>query len=191
MLLIDIPVGIVAGQVIADAGREAIRSGNKDVISRVRSIAIIFAYLFTTPVVIYFFMGWPAWETNYFWAWVDHIQGTPSLAIVGFMIVAMSFVPVIIGFETGKLLVRSGKVKLLRVVYSCVFLLILVIVYFSRELTFNIAATYADYENKVFVSFWSNPFFIYWLVLTIFFWGSLIACYFYVNNKFRKVNTSI
>lgn len=80
MLLIDIPVGIVAGQVIADAGRDAIRSGNKDVISSVRSIAIIFAYLITTPVVIYFFMGWPAWETNYFWEWVDHIQGTPSLA---------------------------------------------------------------------------------------------------------------
>ncbi len=187
MLLIDIPVGIVAGQVIADAGRFAIKSGNKELISKVRSVAIIFAYLFTTPVVIYFFMGWPAWETNYFWRWVDHIQGTPSLAIVGFMIVAMSFVPTLIGFETGRLLVRSNKVKLLRVVYSCIFFLILVIVYLSRDLTFNIASTYTNYENKVFVSFWSNPFFIYWLVLTVFFWGSLIVCYLYVNNKFRKI----
>ncbi len=185
MLLIDIPVGIVAGQVIADAGRRALQTGNKELTSSVRHIALTFAYLITTPVIIYFFMGWPAWETNYFWKWVDNIKGMPHLAMSAFMIIAMSFIPTMLGFESGRLLIRKNQVKALRISYICMFLLILVIVYFSREMTFNIAALYADYENKIFVSFWNNPFFIYWLILTVFFWGTLIGCYFYVYNKFK------
>jgi len=182
MLLIDVPVGIVAGQVIADASRDAITARDRASVSRVRAIAIIFAYLITTPVIVYFFLGWPAWETNYFWRWVDNVQGTPELALSSFMLIAMSFVPTIAGFESGRLLVERDKVVLLRVSYASFFLLILVIVYITRDITFNIAATFKKYTNGEFVSFWDNPFFIYWLVLTVFFWGSLAGCYAYVRK---------
>ncbi|GMT48158.1 MAG: hypothetical protein IEMM0007_1724 [bacterium] len=182
MLLIDIPVGIVAGQVIADASRDAVTRGDTGTVSRIRAIAITFAYLITTPVIIYFFLGWPAWETNYFWKWVDNIQETPLLALSAFMLIAMSFIPIIAGFESGRLLIERDKVSLLRVSYISFFILILLIVYLTRDITFNIAATYEKYMEADSVSFWDNPFFIYWLVLTVFFWGSLAGCYLYVRN---------
>jgi len=186
MLLIDVPVGIVAGQVIADAGRTALMGGDRQKVSKVRSIAIVFAYLITTPVIIYFYIGWPAWETNYFWGWVDRIQGNPSLAISSFLIIAMSVLPTLAGFETGRYLVIRERVTLLRLIYSFLFLLILVIVYLSRGKTFNVAPTYAAYTRREFTSFWSNPFFTYWLGLTIFFWGALCGCYLYVRHLFKE-----
>ncbi len=182
MLLIDVPVGIVAGQVIADASRDAITAGNRTEISSARKIAVIFAYLITTPVIVYFFLGWPAWEMNYFWSWVDDVQGTPRLALSSFLLIAMSLVPTLAGFESGRLLVQRGRISLLRVSYASFFALIFVIVYLTRRITFNIAATYEGYMNGEFTSFWNNPFFIYWLVLTVFFWGSLAGCYAYVRR---------
>lgn len=186
MLLIDVPVGIVAGQVIADAGRAALVTGGRKEASRVRSLALLFAYLITTPVIIYFYIGWPAWETNYFWGWVDGIQGNPSLAISSFLVIAMSLLPTLAGFETGRILVMRRKITLLRVIYGFFFLLIFVIVYLSREKTFNIAPTYAAYSRHEFTSFWSNPFFTFWLVLTVFFWGTLCGCYLYVRSIFKE-----
>ncbi len=182
MLLIDIPVGIVAGQVIADASRDAVRRGDRETVSRVRAVALIFAYLITTPVIVYFFLGWPAWETNYFWEWVDHIQGRPQLALSAFMLIAMSLVPTLAGYESGRLLLERGRGGVLRVSYTSFFMLILLIVYLTRDITFNIASTYESYRRGDFVSFWENPFFIYWLVLTVFFWGSLALCYLYVRK---------
>ncbi|NOZ24732.1 MAG: hypothetical protein GXO94_01370 [Nitrospirae bacterium] len=183
MLLIDVPVGIVAGQVIADASRDAIAARDGTAVSRARAIAIIFAYLATTPVIVYFFLGWPAWEMNYFWKWVDNVQGTPELALSSFMLIAMSFFPTLAGFESGRLLVQGNRVPLLRASYTFFFLLILVIVWMTRDITFNVATTYDKYTRGEFFSFWDNPFFTYWLVLTALFWGSLAGCYVYVRKS--------
>lgn len=185
MMLIDVPVGLVAGQVIADAGRNMLRSGDKERYKTLCSTAILFAYLFTAPIVFYFFMGWPAWETNYFWEWVDHIHGTPKFAISSFVAVTMSVLPTWIGFESGKYLIRKDKVRGLRVSYISLFILILIIVFITRDATFNIAPTYKDYAAKNFSSFWDNPFFIYWLILTIYFWGGLIVFYIFIRRKDR------
>ena len=64
MLLIDVPVGLITGQVIADAGRNMLKTGVKEKYLFLRSVTIIFAFCFITPIVIYFFSGWPAWETT-------------------------------------------------------------------------------------------------------------------------------
>lgn len=87
MLLIDVPVGLIAGQVIADAGRNMLRSGDRQKYRFLRTTTLVFAFCFITPIVIYFF------------------------------------------------------------------------------------------------SFFENPFFIYWLILTLCFWGSLLVFFLWVRKK--------
>jgi hypothetical protein len=189
MMAIDFPVGLVAGQVIADAGRNMLKSGDVEKYKYLRSTVILFAYIFTTPIVFYFFMGWPAWETNYIWEWVDRIHGTPKFAISSFGAVIMALLPAWLGFEAGEYLIRKDKVGLLRVSYISLFILILLIVFLTRNATFNIAPTYKDYVAKNFSSFWDNPFFIYWLILTIYFWGGLIIFYLVIRRKDKKYSS--
>ncbi|MBI4379266.1 MAG: hypothetical protein HY578_09235 [Nitrospinae bacterium] len=186
MMLIDVPVGLVAGQVIADAGRNMLKYTNAERYRSLRFTAILFSYLFTTPIVFYFFMGWPAWETNYFWEWVDHIHGMPKFAISSFGAVIMAILPTWIGFESGKYLIRKDKTGWLRVSYISLSVLILILVYVIKDVTFNIAPTYKDYLAKNFSSFWENPFFIYWLILTIYFWGGLVIFYVFIRKKDRE-----
>jgi len=61
--------------------------------------------------------------------------------------------------------------------------LVAVIVWLTRDITFNIASTYARYKAGEFYSFYSNPFFAGWLVVTIYFWGSLFIFYLWLRNK--------
>ena len=184
MLLIDIPVGLIAGQVIADAGRNMIQSGDREKYLFLRMMTIIFAFCFITPVVIYFFLGWPAWETNYFFPQVDYIQDNPGLALVsGISVVAMALIPALLGLESGRYLIMKGKKGLLRVCYFGLGILILIIVWLSREATFNVAVTWADYQKSHTFSFFENPFFIFWLVLTVWFWGSLLAFFLWIRRK--------
>lgn len=186
MLLIDVPVGLIAGQVIADAGRNMLKSGDREKYRFLRATTIIFAFCFITPIVIYFFSGWPGWETNYFFEQADHIQNNPQLALLsGISVVAMALIPALLGLESGRYLIGKGKERLLRVCYIGLGILILIIVYVSRQATFNVAVTWADYQNGNTFSFFENPFFIYWLVLTLCFWGSLLVFFLWVRKKDR------
>ncbi|MFH0775755.1 MAG: hypothetical protein V2A53_09780 [bacterium] len=188
MLLIDVPVGLIAGQVIADAGRNMIKGGDSKNYLFLKTMTIIFAFCFITPVVIYFFLGWPAWETNYFFSQVDCIQNNPKLALLsGISVVAMALIPAILGLESGRYLIRRGKERLLRASYLGLGILILIIVYLSKEATFNVAAKWTDYQMGNTFSFFENPFFIFWLVLTICFWGSLLGFFLWIRKKDKEV----
>lgn len=188
MLLIDVPVGLISGQVIAHAGRNMLKSRNSDHYLFLKKVTIFFAYCFIVPIVIYFYLGWPGWETNYFFEKVDHIQGTPWLALMsGISVVALTLIPALLGLVSGKHLIRKGKEKILRLSYIGLGVLIMVIVYLSREATFNVAAKYSDYQAGNTFSFFDNPFFIYWLVLTVIFWASLLVFYFLIRRKDKEV----
>lgn len=188
MLLIDVPVGLIVGQVIADAGRNMLNSGEKEKYRFLRTTTIIFAFCFILPVVIYFFSGWPGWETNYFFEQADYIRNNPQLALLsGIGVVAMALIPPLLGLESGRYLIRKGKEKLLRVSYLGLGILILIIVYLSREATFNVAVTWADYQSGNTFSFFENPFFIFWLVLTTLFWGSVLAFFLWIRKKDKEV----
>jgi len=187
MLLIDVPVGLIAGQVIADAGRNMLKSGEREKYLFLRTTTIVFAFCFITPVVIYFFSGWPGWETNYFFEKVDHIRNSPGLALVaGVGVVGMALIPAILGLVSGRCLVMRGKEKLLRMSYFGLGILILVIVFLGREATFNVAVTWADYRQGRVFSFFENPFFTYWLVLTVVFWGSLLVLFLWIRRKDKE-----
>jgi hypothetical protein len=62
-------------------------------------------------------------------------------------------------------------------------LLVGAIVLLTRDITFNVASTYAKYQAGEFYSFWSQPFFTGWLIVTVYFWGSLAAFYIWLRKR--------
>ena len=99
---------------------------------------------------------------GYFFEQADNIRNNPPLALLcGIGVVAMALIPALLGLESGRYLIGKGKEKLLRGSYLRLGILILIIVYLSREATFNVAVIWADYQSGITFSFFENPFFIF------------------------------
>ena len=104
-------------------------------------------------------------------------------AFASFAIFAFTVAPAYLGFELGRWLVVKGKDVWVRVGYVGMVLLVGVIVLLTRDITFNVASTYAKYQAGEFYSFWSQPFFTGWLIVTVYFWGSLAAFYIWLRKR--------
>ncbi|MBI5875026.1 MAG: hypothetical protein HZB81_04150 [Deltaproteobacteria bacterium] len=186
MLAIDIPISLLAGLALAEAGKKILKSGDAQGYRFMRTTIVFFAVFFITPIPFYFFMGWPAWETNFLWKWPDNIHDSPLMASVSFAAFILTVGPAYLGFEVGRYLIKNGRENLVRAGYISMGILVGVIVFLTRDITFNIASTYARYEAKEFYSFWSHPFFTGWLIVTIYFWGSLVIFYLWIKKKGGK-----
>jgi hypothetical protein len=183
MLAIDIPIALLSGLAIAESGKNMLKGDDPHQHFFMKSIVLLFAVFFITPVPFYFFLGWPAWEVNFLWQWQDHIHDSPIRAAVSFAIFLFTVGPAYIGFLIGKYWLRKGKDSFVRIGYILMAILVGVIVFATRDITFNIASTYEKFQAKEFYSFWSHPFFTGWLIGTIYFWGSLFACYVWIRRK--------
>lgn len=185
MLAIDIPISILAGLALSEAGKEMLRSRDAQKYQFMRTSVLLYVVFFITPIPFYFFMGWPAWETNFLWSWPDVLHDSPIRASVSFAIFILTVGPAYLAFECGRYLIKRGQDMLVRVGYISMGILTGVIVFLTRDITFNIASTYAKYKAGEFYSFWSNPFFIGWLIVTIYFWGSLVIVYLRLRQRDR------
>jgi hypothetical protein len=191
MLAIDIPIALLAGQALAESGKNMLKSDDPNQHYFMKSIVILFAVFFITPVPFYFFLGWPAWEVNFLWQWQDHLHDSPIKAAVSFAIFLFTVGPTYIGFLIGKYWLRKGKDILVRIGYILMAVLVGVIVYVTRDITFNIASTYDKFQAKEFYSFWSHPFFTGWLLVTIYFWGALFICYLLIRKKDKQYGKGV
>lgn len=183
MLAIDIPIAILSGLALAEAGKKMLKKDDAQKYRFMRTVVVFFAVFFITPIPFYFFLGWPAWETNFLWKWPDNIHDSPIRAAVSFAVFILTVGPAYLAFEIARLLIKKGKDIFVTAGYVLMGILTGVIVYLTRDITFNIASTYAKYEAKEFYSFWSNPFFAGWLIVTIYFWGSLVIFYLWLRKK--------
>jgi hypothetical protein len=184
MLAIDVPISVMAGLVLSEAGRRILQGDDPHEHNSLRKTVLIFSLFFITPIPFYFFLGWPAWETNFLWGWPDHVLDSPVRAAgVAFGIFILTVGPAYAAFELGRWLIRKGKARVVRVLYVAMLALVGVIVFLTRRITFNIASTYAKYEAGEFYSFWSQPFFTGWLVVTIYFYGALAVFYILIRKK--------
>jgi len=187
MLAIDLPVSLLTGLFLADAGKKLLKSDDRNNHRFVRNVVIVFSVFFITPVVFYFFSGWPAWEVNYLWKWQDNLRDSPMKAAISFVIFFITVFPTYIGYLIGKGLIRRGKSGLVKAGYIFMAIAIGLIVFLTRNITFNIASTYDKYAAKEFYSFWSYPFFHGWLIITIVYWISLFICYIWVRLRGRRM----
>jgi hypothetical protein len=191
MLAIDIPIALLAGQALAESGKNMLKGDDPNQHYFMKTIVILFAVFFITPVPFYFFLGWPAWEVNFLWQWQDNIHDSPIKAAVSFAIFLLTVGPTYIGFLIGKYWLRKGKDVFVRIGYILMAVLVGVIVYVTRDITFNIASTYDKFQAKEFYSFWSHPFFTGWLLVTIYFWGALFACYLWLRKKDKQYSEAV
>ena len=152
MLAIDIPIALLAGQALAESGRNMLKGNDPNRHYFMKTSVILFAVFFITPVPFYFFLGWPAWEVNFLWRWQDNIHDSPIKAAVSFAVFLLTVGPTYIGFLVGKYWIRKGKDILVRIGYILMAVLVGVIVYLTRDITFNIASTYDKFQAKEFLA---------------------------------------
>ena len=184
MLAIDVPISVLAGLVLAEAGKNMLKNGDRQKYSFMRVTVLLYALFFITPIPFYFFLGWPAWETNFLWRWTDHLLDSPLRAgAVSYGIFLLTVGPAYLAFELGRFWITRGKERFVRVGYVAMAILVGIIVLLTRKITFNIASTYLKYEAGELYSFWSHPFFTGRLIVTIYFWGSLAIFYFWLLKK--------
>lgn len=178
MLAIDLPISVLTGMALADAGRDLLRSGDRAKYEALRNTVLLFAVFFITPIPFYFFLGWPAWETNFLWKWPDNLLDSPARAgVVAFGVFLLTVGPAYLGLRLGALLIRRGHDRWVKIGCGALLALVGVIILATRDITFNIASTQEKYVAQDFYSFWSNPFFLGWLLVSLYFWISLGVAY--------------
>lgn len=183
MLAMDIPIAAMAGLVLAEAGRKMIEAQDREKTLFLRIVVCLFAVLFITPTPFYYLLGWPAWETNFLWKWVDGIADHPLRAAFSYVLFALALIPTVLGFEAGRLLILKKKPGLVRAGYIVMLILVGVIIFLMRDITFNVASSYAKYEAKEFYSFWTHPFVTGWAITSVYFWGALVIFYIWLRKK--------
>jgi hypothetical protein len=84
----DIQVAFITGAVFVDMGRRRIEAEHRAspersqwVCARFRLLGTLYAGLFLGPVIAVFFSAWPAWETQYWTIYAEHLGGHPGRAL--------------------------------------------------------------------------------------------------------------
>ncbi|MCX6580897.1 MAG: hypothetical protein NT166_12030 [Candidatus Aminicenantes bacterium] len=183
MLAMDIPVALMTGLVLAEAGKELIKSEDRYKRAFIKVFTLMYAAIFIAPTPGYYFAGWPAWECNFMWKWVDQIYDVPLRAAFSYVLLAVAVIPTYLGLLLGEYLIKKGKDKWVRIGYIVMLVLVGVVILLLWDITFNISSTYAKYEAGESYPFQSLPFMTGWAITSLYFWGSLIFFYFWLKKK--------
>lgn len=183
MLAMDIPVAIMAGLVLAEAGKDLIRSEDQYKKGFLRAVTLMYAAIFIAPTPVYYFLGWPAWEVNFIWKWVDHIVDSPLRASFSYALLACAVLPTYLGLVLGEFLIKKRQDKWVRILYISMLVLVGIIILLLKNITFNVSSTYAKYKAGESYSFWSHPFVTGWAITSLYFWVSLVAFYLWLRKK--------
>ncbi|MCK4764580.1 MAG: hypothetical protein KAW12_20435 [Candidatus Aminicenantes bacterium] len=182
MLAIDVPSSVFLGLVLAEGGRKMLAGGEPQKIRYMRSVVLLFTIFLYTPVPLIFLNGWPAWQTNYVMRWAGNLVDDPLRAAVTVLFYALTVLPAYGGFEFGRMLIKKGKAKMVRVSYIVMVFVTAFIIYLTREATFKVAPTYEKFDAGEFFPITHGGFFICLLITSIVTWGSL----FFVYRRLRK-----
>ena len=185
MLAMDIPIALMTGMVLAEAGKNLIKGEdeNKEKKTFLNLVVLMYAAIFIAPTPGYYFGGWPAWECNFMWEWVDHIYDSPLRAAFSYALLAFCIIPTYIGLLIGRSLIKKGKDKVNRICYIVLLILVGVIIWVLKDITFNVSATMAQYKAGESYSFWTHPFVTGWAITSLYFWGSLVVFYLWLRKK--------
>lgn len=173
MFAIDIPTAALVGFAIGDASKKQLKLQDKAEISNLRKIVFLFNIFFFTPVPLLFLNAWPGWQMNYVAAWADNLHGSPVRAAVVVFFFVITTIPAWLTFEFSNWAVRNDKKNLPRIGWIVFALVIVLVIFLTREQTFNVAVTYKDYYAGNVVPLTSRPFSTTLTITTIYSWTSL------------------
>ncbi len=174
MLAMDIPVAAMAGMILAEGGKKLVMSDDKNNKLLLRFITLAYAAIFIAPTPVYFFLGWPGWEVNYMWPWVDDVKDVPVRAAFAYVLLACAVLPTWLGLEIGMGLVKKGKDKLNRIIYIALLIITGIIIVALYTETFNVSSTTEKYLAGDTYSLWTHPFATGISLTYVYFWGSLV-----------------
>lgn len=183
MMAIDVPISVMSGLVLAEAGQKLLKTRDKNKIMFMRLVVALFAVLFPFPNALYYLLGWPAWETNFIWKWVGHIYDVPIRALFSHLFLALSVVPAVLALELGRYFIKIKKERWIRISYIATFLLVGLLLFLLRDRTFNVASTYEKFYAGETYSFWTLPFATGWAITTAYFWIGLFGVYRWLSKK--------
>ena len=185
MLAIDVPSSVFIGFVFAQGGKELLKTAEPEKVNFVRRVVLMFTAIFYTPVPLIFLNGWPAWQTNYVMPWADNMVNHPVRAFAVALFFALTVLPAYFGLECGRCFIQKGRESLVKVgIWTFVFITALII-YLTRQATFNVAPDYTTYEAGIFFPI-SEPHFLIPLIITsLYTWGSLFLFYRWIRKKSR------
>ena len=115
MLQVDLPGAIAIGQLFAILSRKHLeRKKNIFTHQLIGPISWYFALIYA-PVGMFALVSWPAWETMYWWEWIEHSDFNPSVALF-FVAFYMSMVLLgIISYILAHKLLIVGKYSVVNV----------------------------------------------------------------------------
>lgn len=194
MFAIDIPTSVFVGFVFAQAGRKIIKKGNEEKktansefemkrLNSLRMVVLLFNVFFFTPVPLFFLNGWPRWQMNYVAPWADNLLDQPLRASVTMFFFVITVLPAFLSFELGQVFIIRNKdnwVKVCAILTACV---IALIIYLTRNATFNIATTYKNFYSGNVYPFTHKPFIVLLCITTTYSWGALILFYRWLSGK--------
>lgn len=183
MLAMDLPIAAMSGMILAEGGRKLATSNNANDRLLLRFIALAYAGIFIFPTPVFFLLGWPAWEVNYMWPWIDNLHDQPTRAMFSYGLMLCAVLPTWIGIEAGIRLLQKGKDKLNRIIYLSLLVLTGLIILALYDETFIVASTHENFNAGNTYSLWSHPFITAMASTYVYFWGSLAIFYFWLKKR--------
>ncbi|MEC4684752.1 MAG: hypothetical protein VST71_03345 [Nitrospirota bacterium] len=167
MIQVDIPGAIAAGQIFALLSKKYLKKEENIFTNRLTGPISLYFALFFAPVGMFLLIGWPAWESMYWWKWIEKPAFNPPVA---FFYIAFNISMILLGtgsYFTGHALYRRGKegtVKLLSVLSVIATLLPFIL----WPLTWYHIGTYNEFHavpNETTTLFNTPSFFWSWLAV--------------------------
>lgn len=124
MMQIDLQCSFLVGSAMAVIGREQLRSGRPEALTRGYMLALAFGAIVFTPLWIYISLRWTAWESMYVWDLRTLPSGLMALFPPALSVAALA------GFRATAALLSAGRAAFaaavnLAVIGSCIVVVLL------------------------------------------------------------------
>lgn len=177
MVQVDIPGAFAAGQIFAVLSREYLKQEESRLTHRLGGPIVTYFSLMFAPVGLFLLICWPAWESMYWWEWVQRPATDP---LVSFFYIGFYFAMIVIGVASYALahtLYRQGRERTV-LVLAAAGVVATLLPFILWPFTWYHVGTYADYHavpKRTTVMFHTPAFFNSWLVIMGYFFAASIA----------------
>ena len=189
MVQVDIPGAFAVGQIFAVLSKKyLIREENKFTHRLMAPIGWYFALIFA-PVGMFLLFGWPAWESMYWWKWVEQPAFNSPVA---FFYLAFYLAMVLIGnmsYIIGHSLYRKGKDKIVTIL-AVLGVIATLLPFFLWPLTWYHVGTYAQYHAvpRQTTTMFATPSFVFpWLGIMSYIAGGSVIFGLWLKKHSKKL----
>ena len=165
MVQVDLPGAFAVGQIFAVLSKNFLKREENKFTHRLMAPIGWYLALIYAPVGMFLLCGWPAWESMYWWEWVEQPAFNP---LVAFFYIAFYISMILIGnmsYITAHNLYQKGKDKTVNIL-AILGIIATLLPFFVWPFTWYHIGTYAQYHAipKGTTTIFNTPSFFYsWL----------------------------